>query len=74
MSQTPITSTHYLPVGHDGPIRLEFNAFLENTVAPLERALNECEVALKTDYYDTLSAKRRSDALATVAKLREKYK
>ena len=40
----------------------------------LERALNECEAALKTDYYDTLSAKRRSDALATVAKLREKYK
>ena len=40
----------------------------------LERALNECEAALKTDYYDTLGAKLRREALAAVTALREKYK
>ena len=71
MSKTPMTDAITLAPSHrDSALQYVPADFASD----LERALNECEVALKTDYYDTLSAKRRSDALATVAKLREKYK
>jgi len=71
MSNTPITdslSTDPAIDKRDVPARVwRTMADLERSLNECEVALNECEAALKTDYYDTLSAKRRSDALATIA-------
>lgn len=37
--ETPIRDAWYCPPGVDGPIRLKFNRFLDEVVAPLEREL-----------------------------------
>lgn len=49
MSDTPIRDAHWLSPGRDGPIRLKFNAFLDEVVAPLERELAEAEAALEAN-------------------------
>ena len=64
MSDTPMT---------DEVERFHSYGRLHNHAMELERALNECEAALKTDYYDTLGAKLRREALAAVTALKEKY-
>ena len=58
---TPIADAWYHQPGHDGPVRVKFNAFLNDVVKPLERGLAEVERELAEAIRQRDAAERERD-------------